>query len=428
MTPLFPVRRRAEEFADAVDGRAPGTHHDELARLVGVVSALRAQDDVAPRPEFSSALRDRLMSEARTLLTPENAGLALPTRPRGTRERKLVAAATAVVLLGGTTGMAAAAQRALPGEALYPIKRGIEKAEAGLNVTEAGKGRDLLAQARDRLTEVEGLLDKDSVPAAPQLPDTLEDFSTQASEGAALLFDSYEENGDPSSVEQVRTFAAQGIDVLTTLAAQVPPEAQDELAQAAKVLRDLDQRATALCTTCAGNLPVLKIPDLILARSEVKRALDSITPAALNNDHPVVVPKGTVKKDRANRPADGGTPAGVTVPDLPSVGDEPGGPGAGPTEGAKSSGSAPGETSTPLLPGLGGKTSKGTGTGGGDATDETGKVLDGVADKVGDVVETLLPDTPIGGPVGDAAGDSVGDTVDDTVDDTLGDTLGGLLP
>ena len=56
-----------------------------------------------------------------------------PVRTRGKRERRLVAVASAAVLLGGTAGMATAAQNALPGEALYPIKRGIEKAEAGLS-------------------------------------------------------------------------------------------------------------------------------------------------------------------------------------------------------------------------------------------------------------------------------------------------------
>ena len=44
--------------------------------------------------------------------------------------------------------MAAAAQSALPGEALYPVKRGIEKAEAGLSLGSAGRGRDLLAPGR----------------------------------------------------------------------------------------------------------------------------------------------------------------------------------------------------------------------------------------------------------------------------------------
>ena len=64
--------------------------------------------------------------------------------------------------------MAAAAQGALPGEALYPIKRGIEQAQAGLSMTSAGRGRDLLDQADDRLGEVQGLLASTTSAAPPR--------------------------------------------------------------------------------------------------------------------------------------------------------------------------------------------------------------------------------------------------------------------
>ena len=113
------------------------------------------------------------------MLVPSSAPLTLPVRQRGPRERRLVAAASVVVLFGGTASMAAAAQQALPGEALYPIKRGLEQAEAGLSVSTAGKGQDLLRQANDRLGEVEDLLATGSLTAAPQVPGTLEDFTSR---------------------------------------------------------------------------------------------------------------------------------------------------------------------------------------------------------------------------------------------------------
>ena len=152
-----------------------------------MVSVLRTQAPVAPREEYTRELRDRLMAEAESLLTPANAALTLPTRTRGARERRIAVAASVAVLVGGTATMATAAQSAIPGDTLYPVKRGIERAEAGLSLSPGGKGQDLLAQANDRLTEVEGLLASDSFQSEPRVPGTLAEFRGAADEGSALL-------------------------------------------------------------------------------------------------------------------------------------------------------------------------------------------------------------------------------------------------
>ena len=208
MTTLFRSSRRAEEFARRVEERAVGTATgrvvDDAAteRLVGLAQLLRergAADAAAvPRDAFAADLRERLMAEAATVLTPGAAGLALPARTRGKRERRLVAIASAAVLLGGTAGMATAAQSALPGEALYPIKRGIEKAEVRLSMSPTGQGRDLLHQATDRLGEAQGLIEADSPTGTPQVPHTLRSFTSQAEEGSDLLMSSYEDSRDPA--------------------------------------------------------------------------------------------------------------------------------------------------------------------------------------------------------------------------------------
>ncbi len=213
MTALFHARQRVEEFAAAVD--APHRQvSEELRPLVAVTQALRAhaEADLAamPREDFAAELRARLMSEAAEVLTP-GSPLVLPTRPRGRRERHLVAAASAVVLLGGSAGMAAAAQDALPGDALYPVKRGIERAEAGLSVSSSGKGRDLLHQADGRLTEVQDLLADGSVARSSRVSQALQDFTAQAEQGSGLLMDAYRTDRDPSSIVTVREFSAQGI-------------------------------------------------------------------------------------------------------------------------------------------------------------------------------------------------------------------------
>ena len=51
--------------------------------------------------------------------------------------------------------MAVAAQTALPGDSLYPVKRAIEDTRTGLASGDTAKGARLLANARGRLDEVD---------------------------------------------------------------------------------------------------------------------------------------------------------------------------------------------------------------------------------------------------------------------------------
>src|SRR5262245_61568024 len=153
MSPMLGGRRRAEELESVLAGRLPADQAPaEVGALATLASALRGQAPVEPRDGFSASLRERLMAEAATVLREDSSTLALPAIGTGSRRRKVVASATAaVVLVGGTAGMAAAAQNAMPGDLLYPLKRTIERADASLNTSDAGKGRDLLEQARGRL-------------------------------------------------------------------------------------------------------------------------------------------------------------------------------------------------------------------------------------------------------------------------------------
>ncbi|HET7735619.1 MAG TPA: DUF5667 domain-containing protein [Nocardioidaceae bacterium] len=273
MTSLLRARKHADEFEALLNGSKTPASAD-LTSLVTVATVLREQAPVAPRPDFSAALRERLLEEAAVVLTSEAKSLALPVRRRGARERRLVAAATAAVFLGGTAGMAAASQNALPGDALYTIKRTLERAEAGLNTSDEGKGRDLLVQANDRLAEAEGLLAKNRDDAA--VAGTVDDFTAQAQEGASLLLESFQQDRDAQLITTLRTFAADSLVILQELAKTAPPEAQEALANAARVLQELDAQALALCSVCADELPALEIKELLLssaASNEVAKAL-----------------------------------------------------------------------------------------------------------------------------------------------------------
>ncbi|HET7387774.1 MAG TPA: DUF5667 domain-containing protein [Nocardioidaceae bacterium] len=319
------ARRRAEEFAQALTlgGRVAGETQSsvragqpavrrEVAELVGVVTRMQAHAPVLPRPGFTEDLRSRLMAEAETTLGADAAEarrLVLPPRPRGRRERRLVAAACAFVLIGGSAGMAAAAQSALPGQALYPIKRGIEHARAGLAFSQAAKGHDLLAQADDRLVEVRGLLSSASEGSAAStwstaaLPGTVRDFTSSARQGAALLMASYRDDGDQASVVTVRRFAARDLATVRSLAADAPPQTKAALSHAAQALAAIDRSAHALCPSCAPNLPPLAVPQILLTAAQVRHALQEAAGENLDNSHPVVVPRGAVPSARAKADA-----------------------------------------------------------------------------------------------------------------------------
>lgn len=71
--------------------------------------------------------------------------------------RRLAAGITGVILVGASGTMAIAAQSALPGDRLYPLKRGLEGAHAQLTFDRAARGRVLLDSASTRLDEVADL-------------------------------------------------------------------------------------------------------------------------------------------------------------------------------------------------------------------------------------------------------------------------------
>jgi hypothetical protein len=128
MNALLPAHRRAERFAalvDALQDPGPTTGADErYASLLEVVGTLRtaAADAPAPRADYVTDLRSRLMAEADTALVPTDARLVIPQRHTPKRTQSKVSAAVAgLVRVGSSAGMAVAAQSSVPGDGVFPI-------------------------------------------------------------------------------------------------------------------------------------------------------------------------------------------------------------------------------------------------------------------------------------------------------------------
>ena len=218
MTPLFPAQRAAEEFERVLSGTADDAVAARYAELRDAVEQLRTLPEVTPRAEFVGDLRSRLMTAAETelVVVPQATLRAVPSLPEERtkrRNRRLGTIAASLVVVGGTAGMAAAASGALPGETLYPIKRGIEQVTTAAHFGDAAQGRALLGQAATRLDEVRALQAEGN--ADPDvISQTMDAFRTAADSGSEKLFSSYQSSGDQADITAVRDFtAAQMADV-----------------------------------------------------------------------------------------------------------------------------------------------------------------------------------------------------------------------
>jgi len=264
MSPVFAARRRAEEFQALVEGTSTSRGSDaRLAEFLEVVESLRETVPVTARPEFISELREQLLDEARTQARigqgAEVAARLTVNRTAGARrrERRLTVAIGGLAIVGATTGMSVAAQSALPGDPLYPLKRAIENAQTGVQTNENAKGKTLLDNAAGRLEEVDELSRQSD--DAEAIADTLQTFTAQASEASELLLADYAETGKKDSVERLRNFTTDSMTTLDGLETVVPEDARASLIQAAQTLSAIDMEALIACPSC-GPENIAQIP------------------------------------------------------------------------------------------------------------------------------------------------------------------------
>ncbi|WP_447644674.1 DUF5667 domain-containing protein [Nocardioides zeae] len=203
------------------------------------------------------------MTEAETVLVaPDPATEELltlrrsPHAPR--RQRRVTAVAAALVVAGGSSTMAYAAQGALPGDSLYPVKRALEGARGSISLTDESRGALTLRHAEQRLAEVQGLVDRHDTASDALVSDALGTFVEQSDEAAELLLAAGAE-GDDRSVTDLRAFVAGSVATLADLEPSLTSTDQEGLATAVAALRDIDARALALCPTC-GSESAVELP------------------------------------------------------------------------------------------------------------------------------------------------------------------------
>jgi hypothetical protein len=234
-------------------------------------------------------------------------------------------AVAAFVIVGGGAGVAAAAEGSLPGDALYPVKRGIESAQVSLNSSDAGKGHDLISQAGTRLDEIDSLMSDGN--STSRISDTLAAYERSASSGADLLFVAYQRGGSTNDLVTLRSAFSRQLDQLQQLAGQAPPTAQPSFASATALLSDLDQQARVLCscgpgagdfnhlTSAPALTSLLTQPAAAAAAAQQQEAAQALAEKA--GQIASTTPKPAPGNATGQTTTGGGTTPGLPTPSLP---------------------------------------------------------------------------------------------------------------
>ena len=262
MRSLTPPGRAAEEFASVLDGTASPELRERYAAQLRTLERLSSASLVTPRPAFTAGLREQLLVAAETELVaaPDTTVRRLHPREQGRTSRRLGTVAATLVIVGGTAGMAAAAGGALPGEALYPVKRGTEQVGTALSLGDAAKGRSLLGQAATRLDEARDLQRRGADDA--DVAAAVDASRTTADAGAERLLDAYDLDADDASITRLRDFTATQMRGVDDLATDASPSVAAALVDAADALADLDQAARVRCDTC-GPAGAVELPQAL---------------------------------------------------------------------------------------------------------------------------------------------------------------------
>ena len=250
MTIVTPARRRQADDLQALLEGGRASSPAAAAGLADLVALARALAPVEHTPDdaFRAALRDRLVTEAAARV-PAPVVPAARARPSASSRLRQLVATVAVASVVAGVGAAAASTRALPGDALYGLKRQIESAQLALARGDLGHGRELLEQADARLTEAERMTagEHGSDPATrARVGRALREMAADVTAGAADLTEAYQETGDGQAMILLDRFVLDQRERLQDLLGLLDPSLRPLARTLVDQLAQLDAQAAAL--------------------------------------------------------------------------------------------------------------------------------------------------------------------------------------
>ncbi|WP_219413175.1 DUF5667 domain-containing protein [Pseudonocardia nigra] len=179
---------------------------------------------------------------------------SMPSRPSGAprgsrrpgqgsmRRRTAFVGAAALVMMVVLTGAGIFASRdALPGDALYGIKRAAESAGLALTFDDTERAQRHLEMATTRLDEVERLVRGGSTVDPELVTSAIQEFDVATDEGSRMLL-STQDAGDPAALDDLHSWAGAQSDRLAELRPVLPAPATDDADTAIAQLEQLAGR------------------------------------------------------------------------------------------------------------------------------------------------------------------------------------------
>ncbi|MFJ6798990.1 DUF5667 domain-containing protein [Streptomyces sp. NPDC091268] len=282
--------RRANAFAQALEERTPSdlsepdpaaeqseapaepADHDRLLALASVLGermprpVLDPEVKVVQRAQLVAAMEAKVMQERaggaaaadpqvpeqRTGRGAHRATSLRKLRPRSRWSKGIAAGGLTVgVAAGAFSGVAAASTDALPGDHLYPVKRGMEDIRLGMADDDADRGELYLDQAANRLSEARrlmergrtGVLDHESLGAIRR---ALAGMKHDASEGHRLLQAAYERDGSLGPIAALSSFSHSQGDAWGRLRQRLPAQLTDVGGEVDSVFQAIDDDVAPL--------------------------------------------------------------------------------------------------------------------------------------------------------------------------------------
>ena len=267
MTANVLEHRRARAFADAVDDR-PGTAVPQ--ELLAAVSALAALPAPEFDPEVRMVQRAQVMAEFERHFAGAGGGAAVPApRARGSHRasaavgrlrpstrwgrRLAVSGLAAGVAVSAFGGIAAASSSAIPGDPLYGMKRSLENWQLDFAGSNAQRGRLLLNEASQRMSEAQKLVAHDrpgrhalSPHVAAEVTRALSDMNAEGTQGSDLLQAIYRQNHSLSTLRSLAAFASTQQRSLDAIAPQLPTQADPVAGQLQQLLSGISAELAPL--------------------------------------------------------------------------------------------------------------------------------------------------------------------------------------
>ncbi|MEU8709856.1 DUF5667 domain-containing protein [Streptomyces sp. NPDC048565] len=273
------AHRRANAFAQALEEQSPqgaaAVQPEDPAQPAdhGTLLALANGLGELPEPEFDPEVkvvqRAQLVAAMETMFAeggastgptvPEQRGKgthrASPIRrlrPRSRWAKGLTAGGLTVgVAAGAFGGVAAASSDALPGDSLYPLKRGMEDISLGMASGDADRGKVYLDQASTRLSEARRLMERGRSgemdhESIGEVRRALDGMTHDATEGHRLLHTAYERDGAIGPIQELDSFSRSHRGSWSSLSSRLPVQLTDVRDEVSSVFEAMDQEVAPL--------------------------------------------------------------------------------------------------------------------------------------------------------------------------------------